>query len=97
MPVCINKMYYCDPGDARSGYFYMVFQINWLAPGAWPHLQELGQQGVGDICFGPSVGHPLKCKGTWRLSSPHVELSSGTPGSEWGKKKKHTKKKKSFL
>ena len=54
-----------NPGDARLGYPSKVSLINWLAPGAWLHLQELAQQGLGEMCFnGSSLGHPLRCEGT---------------------------------
>ena len=46
------------------------------------------------MCFnGASTCHPLKCEGTWRVSSPHVELSLW---NLWGQKNIQNPPKKLF-
>ena len=45
-----------------------------LLQGAQPHLQELGEWGIGKVCFdAPPTGHPLQCDQTNWVSWAHME------------------------
>ena len=64
-PDGVVSLYYGEPGDSRSGYFFQGFSDYWCAPGVQSHLHVLGVTRGGELCFnGASAGHPLKCEGT---------------------------------
>ena len=75
-------------GVPVPGTKWKVYQINWLAPGARPHLQELGKQGISEMCSNaPSVGQSLKMLANLESNWSHLELSSSSPGRAGGVKK----------
>ena len=75
-------------GMPEPGTQYKFSRFNWLAPGARPHMQELGEQGVGEICcYAPSAGSPSKMQGSLESKWAHMETSSGSPGRAGGVRK----------